>query len=132
MTAGMPGTGIGGVFYLLSAIIMPLNETVLTIRGKSSIARWLVVIRQLVIAGAIVCGMWLLGMVAGLVFTEFTAAQPIVPGIAREVHSHIVETAFRVNIFHIAPVIMSIATLAAILTLTNLLRLFVRPYAEKA
>ena len=26
MTAGMPGTGIGGLFYLLSALLMPLRE----------------------------------------------------------------------------------------------------------
>lgn len=26
MTAGMPGTGIGGLFYLLSALVMPARE----------------------------------------------------------------------------------------------------------
>ena len=131
MTAGLPGTGIGGVFYFLSALFMPITEIVMTLRGTSSIARWLLVFRQLTIAACIFAGMWLLGLFAGLLFDIFTAAQPVVLGAARDLHTHIVQTAFRINIFHIAPILMSIATLSAILTLTNVLRLFIRPLAEE-
>lgn len=131
MTAGLPGTGIGGVFYLLSALFMPWVELVLTLRGKSSIARWLVVLRQLLMATSILSGMWVMGAAAGLVFDLFVAGAPD-PGLARDVHSHIAQTAFRVNIFHIAPVVMSIATLAVILAATHVLRLFIRPLARKS
>lgn len=132
MNAGLPGTGIGGVFYLLSALFMPIIEMVLTFRGKSSVARWLMVLRQLTMAVCILGSMWLLGLGAGLAFGMFTDAQPIVSGLAKDMHVHLVQTAFRLNIFHIAPVIMSIATLSVILMLTNVMRLFVRPLAEEA
>lgn len=130
MTAGLPGTGIGGVFYLLSALFMPFIELVFTLRGKSSIARWMLVARQLLMAAGILGGMWFIGAAAGLSFDLFVAGAPE-PGLARDLHSHIAQTAFRVNIFHIAPVVMSIATLAVILTATHVLRFFIRPLARK-
>ncbi len=130
MTAGLPGTGIGGVFYLISALLMPVNELVLTLRGRSSLARWRQVLRQLTMSAAIVGGMWLIGVLAGLVFTQFSAAVPDAP-MARELHTHIVATAFRVNIFHVTPLLMSMATLASILAFTNMLRLFFRPLASE-
>ena len=38
--AGLPGTGLGGLFYLLLAFWMPLAELPRTMRGQSSRARW--------------------------------------------------------------------------------------------
>jgi len=132
MTAGLPGTGIGGVFYILSALFMPFAEIVITLRGKSSIKRWMLVLRQLTIAACIFAGMWLLGLLAGISFDMFKAAQPIVSGVTLNMHTHIMETAFHINIFHIAPILMSIATLTTILVLTNVLRLFIRQPAQEA
>ncbi|MCC7147299.1 MAG: hypothetical protein IT443_12705 [Phycisphaeraceae bacterium] len=40
MAAGLPGTGIGGIFYLLLVAWMPLRELVLTLQGRSSPQRW--------------------------------------------------------------------------------------------
>lgn len=130
MTAGLPGTGIGGVFYLISALLMPLFELVLTLRGKSSFARWRLVIRQLVMAAGILGGMWVLGAVAGIIFELFVATHPEL-GFAVDLHTNFAQTAYYLNIFHIAPVLMSVATLAVILTVTNLLRLIIRPLARK-
>lgn len=59
MTVGLPGAGIGGLFYLLAALAMPVRETWLTLTGRSSRARWGVVLQQLALAGSIVGGMWL-------------------------------------------------------------------------
>jgi len=131
MTAGLPGTGIGGVFYLLSALLMPIVEIVLTIRGKSSVARWMLVLRQLAMGFTILGTMWLLGLFAGVVYNIFASAKPVLPGLIRDMHAHIMQTAVHINIFHLTPVIMSILTLATILTLTHVLRLFVRPLADE-
>ena len=38
--AGLPGTGLGGVFYVLLALWMPLAELPRTLRGRSSRERW--------------------------------------------------------------------------------------------
>ena len=54
--AGMPGTGIGGFFYLLLAFLMPFAELHRTIVGKSSWKRWKLVIRQVTIATGVVGG----------------------------------------------------------------------------
>jgi hypothetical protein len=51
---GLPGAGVGAIFYIILALIMPLNELRLSLRGRSSRARWLVVGRQWAIAAGIV------------------------------------------------------------------------------
>ena len=59
MTAGLPGTGIGGVFYLLLAVLMPFRELVRLLRGKSSVQRWAVIAAQWGYVAAIGLTMWL-------------------------------------------------------------------------
>jgi hypothetical protein len=54
MTAGLPGTGIGGLFFILSAFFMIIVELGRTIRGNSSLARWRMVGRQAAVAAAMV------------------------------------------------------------------------------
>lgn len=46
MNVGLPGTGIGGLFYLLTAIIILLNEMYLTLRRRSSMKRWKIILEQ--------------------------------------------------------------------------------------
>lgn len=52
--AGLPGTGLGGLFYLLLAFAMPVVEAVQTVRGRSSRARWRRVGAQFALACGIV------------------------------------------------------------------------------
>jgi hypothetical protein len=40
VTAGLPGAGIGGLFYFCLVFLMPVRELYLTARGRSSLARW--------------------------------------------------------------------------------------------
>ena len=125
MTAGLPGTGIGGVFYLLSALLMPLVELVKTLRGQSSGRRWLLVIRQLALASGIVAGMWMLGILLGLlleVSPDIDIVSIVNTGVAVQL-----ERVATINVFHIAPVIMSMLTLTFIIMTTHVLRLFYRP-----
>lgn len=125
MTAGLPGTGIGGVFYLLSALLMPLFELVNTLRGQSSWSRWTLILKQLGMAAGIIAGMWGLGAFLGLLLE----ARPDY-AITRFINAHIsgqLEQAAKINVFHVVPVIMSITTLAIIITTTNVLRIIYRP-----
>src|SRR3954447_8555552 len=50
MTAGLPGVGIGGLFYLLCALLMPFTELGRTFAGRSSRERWRSVLTQFVMA----------------------------------------------------------------------------------
>ena len=52
--AGLPGTGLGGLFYILLALWMPLAELYRTARGRSSPDRWRQVLAQFAQACAIV------------------------------------------------------------------------------
>lgn len=54
MTAGMPGAGLGGLLYIILALLMPVRELYLTVRGRSSAQRWRLVLQQLAIAVGIV------------------------------------------------------------------------------
>ncbi|MCH1867597.1 hypothetical protein [Nocardioides sp. CFH 31398] len=70
MTAGLPGTGLGGLFYLLLALAMPVIELVRTLRGDHSAERWRLALTQAGIALGIV------GATVGVV----VAVRLLVPG----------------------------------------------------
>jgi hypothetical protein len=69
MFAGLPGIGVGTLFYVLIAFAMPFTELIRLVRGQSSVARWLRIARQLLNAVSIVLSimvaerflMWMLG-----------------------------------------------------------------------
>ncbi len=65
MTAGLPGTGIGCLFYLISALCMPFIELYLTCRGRSSRQRWRLVATQFGLAVGIAGGFWVTGWCLG-------------------------------------------------------------------
>ena len=58
MTVGLPGAGIGGLFYLIAGLLMPVREAWLTVTGRSSRARWRIVLHQFSIASGIAGGTW--------------------------------------------------------------------------
>ena len=82
MNAGLPGVGIGGLFYLLCALCMPFVELGRTFAGRSSLARWRSVAVQFVMAvamvGAITAVIW--GVRA--LFAPTTTVTSVVPGPA--------------------------------------------------
>ena len=67
MTAGLPGFGLGGVFFIISALLAPFGELINTARGRSSRARWVSVGRQHVMAVAMISALGALLGFVGLV-----------------------------------------------------------------
>ncbi len=57
MTPGLPGTGIGGLFYILSAAWMPLREALRGRGGDAVPGRWALIARQFAIAVGIIVAM---------------------------------------------------------------------------
>ena len=55
--AGLPGTGIGGLFYLLLALAMPFVEVVRSVRGRRGPSRWRLVLTQFAQACAILAAL---------------------------------------------------------------------------
>jgi len=58
MVAGLPGTGIGGIFYFILAAMMPVREFLRTLQGKTSLKRWSVVSLQVLFVVGIFVSMW--------------------------------------------------------------------------
>jgi len=76
MAAGIPGSGIGGFFYLLSALLMPVQESVCICCKKSNTASRRTVLRQVMNAGGVLCGVWSTGWFIGRVFAMVAASVP--------------------------------------------------------
>ncbi len=53
MAAGMPGTGLGGIFYLLLVALMPLRELARALAGRSTRAGWRAVGIMVALGGSI-------------------------------------------------------------------------------
>ena len=67
MNAGLPGIGISGVFYIVSALLMPFTEAVRALRGKSRRRPWRAVFTHWVIAASMVAAMYGTGRILTLV-----------------------------------------------------------------
>jgi hypothetical protein len=96
VNAGLPGTGLGGLFYVLLALWMPVAELYATLRGRSSLARW----RQVGAHFALACG--IVGAVAGTLVA----------------YSHLVELPHTLGLGHtpmvLGPVLLALVLLAGL------------------
>lgn len=116
MTAGIPGVGIGGIFYLASALLMPARSLAAVIGGRPEDARWALALRQAAIATGILAVLWATGMALGWVITTFIPqGTAIVSGGAggTEVRSAV----------KFGALLLSLGTLAVVLALVQLLRI---------
>jgi Flp pilus assembly protein TadD len=124
MNVGMPGTGIGGMFYVVSALAMPLWEAYRRSRSRTpatcNVQRatggggWGMVAGQLAITGGIIAGIWATGWLLGL---ALRTAQPILPAGAGTPAANVVRT---------VALAVSLGTLVAVLLAVEVLRLVMR------
>jgi hypothetical protein len=66
MTAGLPGSGIGGLYYFCLVLMMPFRELVWLARGRSSVARWMTIAFYWTLMGAILAAVWGEGLLVSL------------------------------------------------------------------
>ncbi len=118
MTAGIPGAGIGGVFYLLFALAAPLWLLVSALTGRRvEAAAWRLAFRHCLLAVTILGAIWLTGWALGLALGS-SAGVTAFPGAPVRTNS--------AQVLGSAMVYLTLATLAAVLIGVELLRLFVR------
>jgi hypothetical protein len=118
MFAGLPGIGVGTLFYVMAALWMPVRELPRLVSGKSSVARWRLIGMQFCFAVSIIASiaiadrvlLWMLGTEspnsinpARLLNQEFSAWAP--------------------QSILAAPITASMLLLGAVLGLTEVLRL---------
>lgn len=70
MAAGLPGAGIGGLFYLASTVVLPLRSVWRRLRGVPDTLTLRELAEQLAIAGGIVGGIWLAGWLLALALPD--------------------------------------------------------------
>lgn len=58
MTVGLPGTGIGSIFYMLLAVCMPVMEFGRTLKGRTNLKRWFFVVLQVLFVIVIITALW--------------------------------------------------------------------------
>jgi hypothetical protein len=118
MPAGLPGTGVGGLFLILSALLMPLVELRRRVRGRTRLGRWRLVGRQTALAIGIVAG------VAGGVWALYWAllgSSPTHPGAsARSARPNLLGGLMPAPV---APVLITLVLLASIIIIAYTLRL---------
>lgn len=73
MVVGVPGTGIGGLFYLIAACSMPFVACWRWLRGERSGMRWGFILGQLALMGGIVAAMTLQAVIAKRLFVWWAA-----------------------------------------------------------
>jgi hypothetical protein len=58
MVAGIPGTSISGLYYILLAFMMPVREAQMSWNGRSSVKRWMSVFLQMFNAAGILASIY--------------------------------------------------------------------------
>lgn len=120
MTAGIPGAGIGGLFYLLGALFMPFREIWLALHGRSSAGSRRVVRRQVAIATAILLSMWTAAWLISLFITLRQAVSSFA-GIGPET----TPTGNQTLLWNYSALAIGTVTLALLLTAVQILRFVV-------
>jgi len=125
MFAGLPGIGVGTLFYVLMAVWMPLREMPRVFAGKSSLAQWQLIARQLCYAAGIVatvmfCERLLLRMLGQSKVSPFSPAA----FLHGELGAHAGDSLLA------APIVASLILLAGVLLFVEVLRVIVKHTAR--
>ncbi len=116
MTVGMPGTGIGGLFYLASALWMPLREGLRAVgrRARPRPRRLRLALRQGAIGVGALAAIWTAGWLVGVLIRVSAASGVAAAGPRSDALSHAVPA---------SAALLTIGTLAGVLLGVELLRL---------
>ena len=114
MNVGLPGVGLGGMFYLLSALLMPLHALAQRVRGATS-KRASYVLKPMALALGIAGALWLTGWLLGLLLAGVSPA--VIAGLRP-----IPATAAH-NVLRAGTLVLSLGLLATILLLVEGARL---------
>lgn len=113
MSPGLPGTGIGGLFYILSALCMPVCEVWRRWRGDAT-RPWPLVGRQFAIAVGVVAVM------TGVFWALDTAL------MLSQIAEHMAGTEHLMWSLRVSALLLTSGVLAMVLSAVQLVRLYLR------
>jgi ABC-type spermidine/putrescine transport system permease subunit I len=125
MFAGLPGIGVGTLFYVLIALCMPVVELVKVVQGTSSLARWRRILVQWLYAMSIVVSIALAERIMLILLGQAGPdSMSLTRLLHRELSNHAPQSIFA------APIMASLLVLAAILIAAEAMWLY-RIYRTK-
>ena len=113
MNVGLPGAGIGGLFYLLCALAMPFKEVFLTITRPGHKFRYRLIATQLGIA---------IGIMLGIIAIYKLVSNVLEIDLSFTAHTD------SIIFYSLLPVMISLGLLLVILTLVRLMSFFSNPH----
>jgi hypothetical protein len=116
--AGLPGTGIGGLFYVVAGLLAPLRYAWRRATGQPVNGTAADVCRVAAIALGVIGGIWLAGWVLGLVLVSPSAPMSFIPG-----RSLVAGSPHAANVLRFAAVVAGMATLALVLGAVEVARI---------
>lgn len=109
MTAGLPGAGIGGLFYLASTLMLPARSLVRRVRHQADRVPLREQTHSVMIAVAIVLALWVTGWLLGLVVPDELLVRTVSPvGAARSMRSVIPLATFAVAVATLVGVLIAV------------------------
>jgi hypothetical protein len=118
MFAGLPGIGVGTLFYIVMALCMPVIEIRHLVRGTSSFARWQQIIKQWCFSAAIILSIMVAERVLMVIFTG-GGPRSLSPArlLNQELSAHAPQSILA------APMTASLVLVAAVLLFVEIMRL---------
>jgi len=130
MFAGLPGIGVGTLFYVLTAFLMPLVELSRLVRGDVSVVRWRLAMSQFCFGLAIVASVALADRVLASLLSDHSTSDLSLGRLVNEAFAERVPESIWA-----APVMASVLLLVTVLAsmeAARLLTIINRPRAPKA
>lgn len=121
MFAGLPGIGVGTLFYVLTALWMPFRELAFLVRGESNWRRWRLIGTQFLFATGIIAS---IAAAERLVLWWVTDEAVGSVGPAGWVHEHM--GGYAPESILAAPIAASFLLLGLVLVLVEIARLWIR------
>jgi len=118
MTAGVPGTGLGGLFYILAALVLPFRCALRSLRHQR--VNWREAVNLTALAAAVSLGIWLTGWLLGIIIGPTAMVLEAAAGVSAEARAK------SENILRWAAVGAGFATLAIVLLAVQVARLVTR------
>jgi hypothetical protein len=119
MVAGLPGTGIGGMYYLILSIWMPVHGLFRKAKGDFPYSKKGIIKPQLFLTVLVIAAMWVTGWLLGLLLAI------LLPG-STAVATNIGSFAVARNVIRVTPLIITLVTLTLVYIGMRAIRLLVR------
>jgi len=126
MIAGLPGTGIGGMFYLLASGWMMLREGWSKLTKRQDLSRSKVVKRQILLAVLIVAGMWATGELIGRLLLLLSQTTGL---LGRFLNLHALSNG-KYNLWKTSIIYWTLGTLIGLYLLMHNIRLALRIFGD--